>query len=115
MPWLIYSKFAVALVLFYSWIPFVALPMFAVLENMDRRCSRPPRTWARAGSPRSGGVTLPLSLPGVIAGFVFVLIPTTGEFIAPLSSAARTSQRSATPSSRSSPTHPTGTTGRSSQ
>jgi ABC-type spermidine/putrescine transport system permease subunit I len=29
-------------------------------------------------------VTLPLSLPGAIAGFVFVLIPTTGEFIAPL-------------------------------
>src|SRR6516225_9275109 len=37
VPWLIYSNFAVALVLFYSWIPFVALPMFAVLENMDRR------------------------------------------------------------------------------
>src|SRR5438128_9192622 len=29
-------------------------------------------------------VTFPLSIPGVIAGFVFVLIPTTGEFIAPL-------------------------------
>ena len=29
-------------------------------------------------------VTFPLSLPGVIAAFVFVLIPTTGEFIAPL-------------------------------
>ena len=29
-------------------------------------------------------MTLPLSLPGVVAGFVFVLIPTTGEFIAPL-------------------------------
>ena len=29
-------------------------------------------------------VTFPLSLPGVIAGFVFVLIPTTGEFITPL-------------------------------
>jgi ABC-type spermidine/putrescine transport system permease subunit I len=29
-------------------------------------------------------VTLPLSVPGLMAGFVFVLIPTTGEFIAPL-------------------------------
>ena len=37
MPWLIYSKFSVGLVLFYCWVPFVALPMFAVLENMDRR------------------------------------------------------------------------------
>ena len=37
MTWLIYSRFAVALVLFYSWVPFVALPIYAVLENMDRR------------------------------------------------------------------------------
>jgi spermidine/putrescine transport system permease protein len=35
--WLIYSTFSVALVLFYTWVPFVALPIFVVLENMDRR------------------------------------------------------------------------------
>jgi spermidine/putrescine transport system permease protein len=34
--WLLYSNFSIFLVLFYSWIPFVALPIFAVLENMDR-------------------------------------------------------------------------------
>ena len=35
--WLIYSNFSVGLVLFYTWVPFVALPIFVVLENMDRR------------------------------------------------------------------------------
>ena len=36
IPWLIYSKFSVGLVLFYSWVPFVAVPMFVVLDTMDR-------------------------------------------------------------------------------
>jgi spermidine/putrescine transport system permease protein len=84
VPWLIYSNFAVALVLFYSWIPFVALPIFAVLENMDRRLLEAAEDLGASRTATFLRVTLPLSLPGVIAGFVFVLIPTTGEFITPL-------------------------------
>ncbi len=84
VPWLIYSNFAVALVLFYSWIPFVALPIFAVLENMDRRLLEAAEDLGASRTTTFLRVTLPLSLPGVIAGFVFVLIPTTGEFITPL-------------------------------
>jgi spermidine/putrescine transport system permease protein len=84
VPWLIYSNFAVALVLFYSWIPFVALPIFAVLENMDRRLLEAAEDLGASRFTTFLRVTLPLSLPGVIAGFVFVLIPTTGEFITPL-------------------------------
>jgi len=84
ISWLIYSNFSIALVLFYTWIPFVALPIFVVLENMDHRL---PEAAADLGASRAATfwrITFPLSLPGVIAGFVFVLIPTTGEFIAPL-------------------------------
>src|SRR6478672_12310911 len=84
ISWLIYSNFSIALVLFYTWIPFVALPIFVVLENMDHRL---PEAAADLGASRAATfwrVTFPLSLPGVIAGFVFVLIPTTGEFITPL-------------------------------
>jgi hypothetical protein len=44
-------------------------------RNRQRDASRAATFWR---------ITFPLSLPGVIAGFVFVLIPTTGEFIAPL-------------------------------
>lgn len=82
--WLIYSNFAVALVLFYAWVPFVAVPIFVVLDNMDRRLLDAAHD---LGAPRLSTflrITLPMSLPGVAAGFVFVLIPTTGEFIAPL-------------------------------
>jgi spermidine/putrescine transport system permease protein len=84
VPWLINSKFAIGLVLFYSWVPFVALPIYVVLENLDRRLLEAAQD---LGASRFGAflrVTLPLSLPGVVAAFVFVLIPTTGEFVAPL-------------------------------
>ena len=82
--WLLYSNFSIFLVLFYSWIPFVSLPIFAVLENMDHRLIEASTDLGSSRFTTFWRVTFPLSLPGVIAAFVFVLIPTTGEFIAPL-------------------------------
>jgi len=82
--WLFYSNFSVGLVLFYTWVPFVALPIFVVLENMDKRLLEAAHDLGSNGFTAFMRVTLPLSIPGVMAGFVFVLIPTTGEFIAPL-------------------------------
>lgn len=82
--WLLYSNFSIFLVLFYSWIPFVALPIFAVLENMDHSLIEASTDLGSSRLTTFWKVTFPLSLPGVIAAFVFVLIPTTGEFIAPL-------------------------------
>jgi spermidine/putrescine transport system permease protein len=84
VTWLIYSWFAVGLVLFYSWVPFVALPIYVVLENLDTRLLEAAQDLGAGRLRTFFRVTLPLSLPGVIAAFVFVLIPTTGEFIAPL-------------------------------
>src|SRR6185312_298175 len=84
ISWLIYSKFSVALVLFYAWVPFVALPIFVVLDNVDRRLIDAAHDLGAGRLSTFLRVTLPMSLPGVAAGFVFVLIPTTGEFIAPL-------------------------------
>jgi spermidine/putrescine transport system permease protein len=80
---LIYSPEAVIITLVYVWIPFVALPIFVALERIDRSlldaavdlgCSR----WEAFLR-----VTLPLSLPGVLAGFLFVFIPTVGEYVTP--------------------------------
>src|SRR3954470_4762016 len=80
---LLYSKFAVILVLVYIWVPFVALPIFVSLESMDRRLLE---AAADLGSTRWQAfrrVTLPLSAPGVFAAFLFVFIPTVGEFVTP--------------------------------
>ena len=71
------------LVLAYVWIPFVALPIFVSLESLDRRLLE---AAADLGASRRGAflrVTLPLSLPGVMAAFLFVFIPTVGEFVTP--------------------------------
>ena len=84
VSWLLYSNFSVFLVLFYAWVPFVSLPIFAVLENMDHRLIEAATDLGANRFITFWRVTFPLSLPGVIAAFVFVLIPTTGEFIAPL-------------------------------
>lgn len=84
VSWLIYSTFSVALVLFYSWIPFVALPIFVVLENLNPQLLEAAADLGASRAATFWRVVAPLSLPGVIAGFVFVLIPTTGEFITPL-------------------------------
>jgi spermidine/putrescine transport system permease protein len=84
IPWLIYSKFSVGLVLFYSWVPFVAVPMFVVLDTMDRSLIEAAHDLGASRLTAFLRVTFPLSIPGVIAGFLFVLIPTTGEFITPL-------------------------------
>ena len=83
-PILLYSRTAVVITLIYVWVPFVALPIFAALERIDRNLleaaadlgCRPWEAFLR--------VTLPLSLPGVIGGFMFALIPTLGEFVTPL-------------------------------
>jgi len=84
VSWLLYSQFAVMLVLAYVWVPFVALPIFVSLDNLDR-------SLLEASSDLGAGrwrtfwrVTLPLSAPGVVAAFVFVFIPTIGEFVTPL-------------------------------
>jgi spermidine/putrescine transport system permease protein len=84
ISWLINTRFSVGLVLFYSWVPFVALPIFVVLENLDQHLIEAAQDLGASRGATFMRVTFPLSLPGVIAGFVFVLIPTTGEFITPL-------------------------------
>ncbi len=80
---LLHTEFAVHLGIVYSYLPFMVLPIYAVLERLDWTLleaardlgSRPLRGFLR--------VTLPLSLPGVYAGWLLVFIPALGEFIIP--------------------------------
>jgi spermidine/putrescine transport system permease protein len=80
---LLYSRFAVMLVLGYVWLPFVALPIFVTLENLDARLLEAAGDLYASRLQAFGRITLPLSMPGVVAAFLFVFIPTVGEFITP--------------------------------
>jgi len=84
ISWLIYSQFSVMLVLVYVWVPFVALPIFVTLENLDRSLLEAAGDLGASRVRTFLRVTLPLSLPGLLAAFVFVFIPTIGEFVTPL-------------------------------
>jgi spermidine/putrescine transport system permease protein len=84
ITWLLYSQFAVMLVLAYVWIPFVALPIFVSLDNLDRSLLEAASDLGASRLRTFLRVTLPLSVPGLIAAFVFVFIPTIGEFVTPL-------------------------------
>jgi len=80
---LLYSRFAVVLVLAYIWLPFVALPIFVSLESLDRRLLEAASDLGATRLQSFRRITLPLSLPGIFAAFLFVFIPTLGEFVTP--------------------------------
>ncbi len=80
---LIDTRFAVMLVLGYVWLPFVALPIFVSLESLDRRLLEAASDLGASRLQSFRRITLPLSFPGVLAAFLFVFIPTMGEFVTP--------------------------------
>jgi spermidine/putrescine transport system permease protein len=83
LSFLLYSRFAVMLVLGYVWLPFVALPIFVTLESLDRGLLEAASDLYASRWQAFLRVTLPLSFPGVVAAFLFVFIPTVGEFVTP--------------------------------
>jgi putrescine transport system permease protein len=62
------TTFAVYLGIVYSYLPFMVLPLYATLEKLDQTLL---------------DVTLPLSMPGIIAGSMLVFIPAIGEYVIP--------------------------------
>jgi putrescine transport system permease protein len=80
---IMHSTLAVYLGIIYSYLPFMVLPLFATLEKLDFSLNE---AAADLGSPpwrTFFDVTLPLSMPGVIAGSMLVFIPAVGEFVIP--------------------------------
>jgi putrescine transport system permease protein len=77
------TTFAVYLGIVYSYLPFMVLPLFATLEKLDHALLE---AAGDLGSPPWRAfldVTLPLSVPGIIAGSMLVFIPAIGEFVIP--------------------------------
>jgi spermidine/putrescine transport system permease protein len=84
LTFLLYNRFAVILTLIYVWIPFVSLPILASLHRIDFPVLEAAFDLGATPVHRFRRVTLPLSLPGVLAGFFIVFIPTVGEYVTPL-------------------------------
>lgn len=77
------TNFAVVLVLVYSYLPFMILPLYANLEKLDMSLNEAAMDLGSKPWQVFKDVTLPLSLPGIIAGGLLVFIPASGELIIP--------------------------------
>ncbi len=80
---LLYTDFAVYIGIVYSYLPFMILPLYSNLEKHDLTLLE---AAADLGARPITGflrITLPLSMPGVIAGSLLVFIPAVGEYVIP--------------------------------
>ncbi len=80
---LMYTDFAVFVGLTYTLLPFMVLPLYASIEKLDPRLADAAKDLG-AGSLRTfWHVTLPLTLPGIVAGCILVFLPSLGCFYVP--------------------------------
>lgn len=80
---LLHTEFAVYLGIVYSYLPFMVLPLYATLARMDLSLLEAAADLGARPWKAFWTVTLPLSLPGMIAGSLLVFIPAVGEFVIP--------------------------------
>jgi spermidine/putrescine transport system permease protein len=77
------TDFAVQLGLFYSYLPFMVLPIYAAVERYDFALSEAAADLYASRWTTLREVALPAVRPGVIAGAILVFVPSLGAFLAP--------------------------------
>jgi len=77
------TDFAVYLGIVYSYLPFMILPLYANLERLDMTLNEAAMDLGSRPWQVFKDITLPLSMPGIIAGGLLVFIPATGEYVIP--------------------------------
>jgi putrescine transport system permease protein len=80
---LIYNDFSVVLGLVYAYLPFMILPLYGSLSQLDESLVEAAADLGARPARVFRDVVLPLSLPGVTAGALLVFIPAIGEFVIP--------------------------------
>ena len=80
---MMYTDFAMYVVFVYSFLPFMILPLYANLEKLDATLDEAAADLGAKPVTTFLTITLPLSLPGIIAGCMLVFIPAVGEFVIP--------------------------------
>jgi spermidine/putrescine transport system permease protein len=78
---ILYTPFAVMAGLVYGFLPFMILPIYASLEKLDLSLLEAAEVLGARPRARFRRVTLPLSMPGVVAGCLLVFIPALGSFL----------------------------------
>ncbi len=80
---LMYNQGAVILVLAHSWSAFAVLPIYVSLQKIDRTLLEAATDLGDSAARRLRRVVLPLAMPGLLAAFLLVFVPTMGDYITP--------------------------------
>ena len=80
---LLNTPLAVQIGLVYGYLPFMILPLYAALEQLDMSLLEAAQDLGASPRRAFWHVTVPLSLPGILAGSMLVFIPTVGAFLTP--------------------------------
>ncbi len=83
LEFLLYNPTSVVITLAHAWAAFAILPIYVSLEKIDRSLLEAARDLGENNFMTFVRVTLPLSLPGVIAASLLVFIPTVGDYVTP--------------------------------
>ena len=83
LEFLLYSPTAVIITLTHAWAAFAILPLYVSLEKIDKSLLVAATDLGDGPVARFFRITLPLSMPGVIAASFLIFIPTTGDYITP--------------------------------
>lgn len=80
---MLYTQFAVYLGIVYSYLPFMILPLYANIEKLDWSLLEAAADLGAKPVATFFTVTVPMTMPGIIAGSLLVFIPATGEYVIP--------------------------------
>ena len=80
---LLYTETAVYIGIVYTYVPFMILPLYANMEKLDWELLEAAADLGARPTTTFFTVTLPMTVPGIIAGSLLVFIPATGEFVIP--------------------------------
>ena len=80
---LLYTQTAVYIGIVYTYVPFMILPLYANMEKLDWELLEAAADLGARPMTTFFTVTLPMTVPGIIAGSLLVFIPATGEYVIP--------------------------------
>ena len=83
LGWLLFSRFAMVVGFVANYVVFMYVPIYAALLNVDGDLKDASGTLRGSPLATFRNVTLPLSLPGVVIGTIFVFVLTLGDFVIP--------------------------------
>ncbi len=83
LEFLLYNEFAVVLTLAHAWAPFAIMPIYVSLQKIDPSLLEAASDLGCSKIESFLRVTLPLTVPGIIASCLIIFIPTVGDYVTP--------------------------------